>query len=57
LATLFDDGDAHGWYRATYGEHWSTATLTRDVDTVTDTAALVRWTEDGGEAHVLLEGI
>jgi hypothetical protein len=57
LATLFDDGDANGWSRATYGEHWATATLTGVVSTVvTDASALVRW-EDGDEVEVQLEDI
>jgi endonuclease YncB( thermonuclease family) len=56
LATLFDDGDSHGWSRATYGEHWPAATLTGVVSTVTDASALVRW-EDGDEMDVQLEDI
>jgi endonuclease YncB( thermonuclease family) len=56
LATLFDDGDAHKWSRATYGEHWATATLTGVVSTVTDASALVRW-EDGDEVEVQVEDI
>jgi hypothetical protein len=56
LATLFDDGDAHGWSRATYGEYWATATLTGVVSIVTDASALVRW-EDGDEVEVQLDDI
>jgi len=56
MATLFDDGDARGWSRATYGEHWATVTLTGVVSTVTDASALMRW-EDGDEVDVLLEDI
>jgi hypothetical protein len=54
LAILFADGDAHGWSRGTYGEHWGIATLTGVVNTATDTAALMRW-EDGDHVGVLLE--
>jgi hypothetical protein len=56
LATLFDDGDAHGWSMATDGEHMATATLTGVVSTATDASALERW-EDGDEVQVLLEDI
>ena len=56
LATLFDDGDAHGWSRATYGEHWATATLTGVFCIVTDASALLRW-EYGDEVEVQLEDI
>jgi hypothetical protein len=52
LATLINDGYAHGWFRDTYGEHWGTATLTGVVNTVTDTAAQIRW-EDGDHVEVL----
>jgi hypothetical protein len=56
LATLIDDSYAHGWSRDTNGEHWGTTTLTGVVNTVTDTAALMRW-EDGNQVEVLFEDI
>jgi hypothetical protein len=56
LATLFDDGDAHGWSRATYTWYWRTSTLTGVVSIVTDASSLVRW-EDGDEVEVPLEDI
>jgi hypothetical protein len=36
------------------GEHWGIATLTGVVNTVTTTAAQVRW-EDGDQIQVVLE--
>ena len=39
LVTLFKNGGAHAWSKATYGDNWATLTLTGVVHAVTDTAA------------------